>query len=273
MYNNSDKPYGDAPRSPSPAKPTRGSLVDLESMKSDDDESDTATDTYRVALDAVRDAAARLAAAMEKGEPSVLTDAYDIAHRAVYETFSAAILTAANNRGRLAAASAIQRSSVPEQANVAPDAPCDDPGARHASLARVARDDAYDRAKRAVGFSIRGALFVAAAGELYPPAHASEGASAHVNAVLMSNEAEEKAASDAASAAANAYAAACFARAARDAGSPDADEAATAALDAARHALVAFEAVLLKSAISGKSVMDMIRLLSEPADDERESGH
>ena len=192
-------------------------------MKSDD-ESDTATDTYRVALDAVRDAAASLAAAMAKGEPGVLSDAYDIAHRAVYETFRAAILTAANNRGRIAAASAIQRSSV------APDAPCDDPGARHASLARLARDDAYDRARRAVGFSIRGALFVAAAGELYPPAHASEsGASAHVNAVLMSNEAEEKAASDAASAAANAYAAACFARAARDAGSPDADEAATAA--------------------------------------------
>ena len=186
-------------------------------MKSDD-ESDTATDTCRVALDAVKDAAASLAAAMAKGEPGVLSDAYDIAHRAVYETFRAAILTAANNRGRLAAASAIQRSSVPEQANVAPDAPCDDPGARHASLARVARDDAYDSARRAVGFSIRGALFVAAAGELYPPAHASEsGASAHVNAVLMSNEAEEKAASDAASAAANAYAAACFARAARDA--------------------------------------------------------
>lgn len=242
-------------------------------MKSED-ASDTATDTYRVALEAVRDAAATLAAAVAKGDRGVLTDAYDIAHRAVYDTFRAAILTAANNRGRIAAASAIQRSSDPEQAKAAQEASSDDPGARHASFARAARDDAHDSARRAVGFSIRGALFVAAAGELYAPAHASENsASAHVDAVLMSNEAEEKAASDAASAAACAYAAACFASAARDAGSRDADEAATAARDAARHALVAFEAVLLRSAIGGKSVTDMVRLLSEPADGEPEAVH
>ena len=127
MYNTSDKPTAACRgRHHLPNQPA-APFVDLESMKSDD-ESDTATDTYRVALDAVRDAAASLAAAMAKGEPGVLSDAYDIAHRAVYETFRAAILTAANNRGRIAAASAIQRSSVPEQANVAPDAPCDDPG-------------------------------------------------------------------------------------------------------------------------------------------------
>ena len=251
----------------------RSIVMELESMKSDH-ESDTATDTYRVAFDAVRDAAAKLAAAVEKGESDGLADEYDIAHRAVYDTFRTAILTAASNRGRTAAASAIQRSSVPEQAGAADGAPCDDPGARHASLAGVARDDAYDRAARAIGFSIRSSLFVAAAGELYSPAHTSEsGASAHVNAVLMSNEAEEKAASEAAGTAASAYAAACFARAACDAGSPGSDEAATAAREAARHALVAFEAVLLKSAISGKSVADMVRLLSEPGDDERESVH
>ena len=207
-----------------------------------------------------------------RANPGGLTEAYDIAHRTVHETFRAAILTAANNRGRIASASAIQHSSVPEQAKVAQEASSDDPGARHASLARAARDNAYDSARRAVGFSIRGALFVAAAGELYAPAHVSQNsASAHVDAVLMSNEAEEKAASDAASAAANAYTAACFTRAARDAGSPDADEAATAAREAARHALVAFEAVLLRSAISGKSVTDMVRLLSEPADGEPEA--
>lgn len=239
-------------------------------MKSED-ESVTATDTYRVALEAFRDAAAALAAAVAKGDPGVPTDAYDIAHRTVYDTFRAAILTAANNRGRIAVASAIQHSSVSEQAKPAQEASSDDSSARHA---KAARDDAYDSARRAVGFSIRSALFVAAAGELYAPAHASENsASAHVDAVLMSNEAEEKAAFDAASVAASAYAAACFACAARDADSPDADEAATAAREAARHALVAFEAVLLRSAIGGRSVTDMVRLLSEPADGEPEAVH